>query len=147
MRTLPALATGLLIFFAAAADSWAEAWQANYAAALSEAARQNKLVLLDFTGSDWCSACMKLSKDTFSKPEFKKFAGQKLVLVELDYPLNAPQSGAIKKQNEALAKKYGIEGYPTLILLNPKGKEIARNVGYLPGGPQQFIKWVDGASR
>jgi protein disulfide-isomerase len=64
----------------------AEQWETNYSAALEQAAKQNKMVLLDFTGSDWCGWCIKLQKDTFSKPEFQKFAAESLILVELDFP-------------------------------------------------------------
>ena len=110
--------------------------ETDYSAALERAAKQNKMVLLDFTGSDWCGWCIKLQKETFSKPEFKKFAEESLVLLELDFPRGKPQSDEVKKQNEELAKKFGIEGFPTLVLLDPQGKEAARNVGYLAGGPK-----------
>ena len=123
----------------------AEKWETDYSAALEQAAKQNKMVLLDFTGSDWCGWCIKLHKETFSKPEFKKFAEDSLVLVELDFPRGKLQSDELKKQNEELAKKFGIEGFPTLVLLDPQGKEAARNVGFLAGGPEAFIQWVESA--
>ncbi|HEY5769113.1 MAG TPA: thioredoxin family protein, partial [Terrimicrobium sp.] len=123
----------------------AEQWQTDYSAALEQAGKENKMVLLDFTGSDWCGWCIKLKKDTFSKPEFQKFAEGSLVLVELDFPRKKEQSAELKKQNQELAEKFGIEGFPTLVLLDPQGKEAARNVGYLPGGPEGFVKWVEAA--
>ena len=123
----------------------AEAWKTDYTAALAEAAKENKMVLLDFTGSDWCGWCIKLQKDTFSKPEFKKFAQESLVLVELDFPRGKTQSDELKKQNEELAEKFGVQGFPTLVLLDPQGKEAARNVGYLQGGPEAFVQWVESA--
>ena len=122
-----------------------EGWKTDYAAALEQAAKENKMVLLDFTGSDWCGWCVKLEKDTFSKPEFKKFAEQSLVLVELDFPRGKAQSDELKKQNEDLAEKFGVQGFPTLVLLDPLGKEAARNIGYLQGGPEAFIQWVEAA--
>jgi thioredoxin-related protein len=123
----------------------AEQWETNYSAALEQAAKQNKMVLLDFTGSDWCGWCLKLQKDTFSKPEFQKFAAESLILVELDFPRGKQQSDGLKKQNEELAEKFGVQGFPTLVLLDPQGKEAARNVGYLAGGPEAFIQWVESA--
>lgn len=125
----------------------AERWETNYSAALEQAAKQNKMVLLDFTGSDWCGWCIKLHKETFSKPAFQKFAADNLVLVELDFPRGKPQSDELKKQNEALAEKFGVQGFPTLVLLDPQGKEATRNVGYLEGGPDAFIQWVESATR
>jgi len=125
----------------------AEQWETNYNAALEQAAKENKMVLLDFTGSDWCVWCIKLKNDTFSKPEFQKFAAESLVLVELDFPRSKEQSPELKKQNQELAEKFGIEGFPTLVLLDSQGKEAARNVGYLQGGPEGFVKWVESAGK
>jgi protein disulfide-isomerase len=124
-----------------------EQWETNYEAALDQAAKQDKMVLLDFTGSDWCGWCIKLRKDTFSKPEFQKFAEEKLVLVELDFPRAKEQNPDLKKQNQELAEKFGIEGLPTLVLVDPKGTEVTRNVGYLAGGPEGFAKWVESARK
>lgn len=122
-------------------------WQTDYKAALAQAAKDNKYVLLDFTGSDWCGWCIKLSKDTFSQPEFKEFADKNLVLVEVDFPNNKMQSDLVIKQNQELQQKFGVEGFPTLVLLNPQGKEVARNVGYLQGGPAGFIEWTKRAQK
>ena len=128
-----------------ASSEAAEGWKTDYTAALAEAAKENKMVLLDFTGSDWCGWCIKLQKDTFSKSEFEKFAQESLVLVELDFPRGKTQSDELKKQNEELAEKFGVQGFPTLVLLDPQGKEATRNVGYLQGGPEAFIQWVESA--
>ncbi|PTX98242.1 thioredoxin family protein [Spartobacteria bacterium LR76] len=117
-------------------------WQINYSDALEQAAKERKAVLLNFSGSDWCGWCIKLDKETFSERKFTEFAEDKLVLVGIDFPKSKTQSPQVKAQNEALVKQYGIDGFPTLILLDSEGKEIAPNVGYLPGGPQGFIKWV-----
>lgn len=124
-----------------------DSWQTDYKAALEQAAKENKPVLLDFTGSDWCGWCIKLNKETFSQPEFQKFAEKNLILVELDFPNNKPQADSVKKQNAELQAKYGVEGFPTLVLLNSKGKEIARNPGYLPGGPKGFIEWFEKSAK
>ncbi len=134
-----------IVYAGIVASKAAEAWKTDYSAALAQAAKENKMVLLDFTGSDWCGWCIKLQKDTFSKPEFKKFAEKGLVLVELDFPREKAQSAELKKQNEELAEKFGVQGFPTLVLLDPQGQEAARQVGYLPGGPGAFIQWVESA--
>ena len=139
------LVTSLVSGGIIASSEAAEGWKTDYTAALAEAAKENKMVLLDFTGSDWCGWCIKLQKDTFSKPEFKKFAQESLVLVELDFPRGKTQNDELKKQNEELAEKFGIQGFPTLVLLDPQGKEATRNVGYLQGGPEAFIQWVESA--
>ncbi len=113
-------------------------WSDDYAKSLKTAKAENKLVLLDFTGSDWCGWCMKLDKEVFSTPEFKAYAEANLALVELDFPRGKPQTAEVKKQNQELQQKYAIEGYPTIIVLNSKGKQIGQ-LGYMPGGPAAFI--------
>ena len=120
-----------------------DGWQTDYKAALEQAAKENKPVLLDFTGSDWCGWCIKLDKETFAQPEFQKFAEKNLILVTVDFPNSKPQAADVKKQNAELEKKFGVDGFPTLVLVDSKGKEIARNPGYLAGGPKAFIGWVE----
>ncbi len=144
MKIPPAGLLAALMVFAGSAFAGAE-WGTDYDKALARAASEKKMVLLDFTGSDWCPPCKKLDKETFSQTAFKDFAEKKLVLVELDFPNSKPQSPKVKQQNNELQAKYGIEGYPTLVLLDPSGKEIARRVGFFPGGPEAFIKWVENA--
>ncbi|HZC35643.1 MAG TPA: thioredoxin family protein [Chthoniobacterales bacterium] len=144
IRTL-AFGAALLAFFpVASVFGESLAWQTDYAAAKTAATQQNKYILLDFTGSDWCPYCIKMDKEVFNKPAFSTFAGEKLILVKLDFPRNANQSAAERAQNQELAKKYGIEGFPTYVLLDSTGKEVRRQVGYLEGGPQAFISWAQG---
>lgn len=136
---LPAICLSIL---ALSTSHAAEGWNTDYQAALAQAKKENKKVMLNFTGSTWCPPCMKLAKDTFSKPEFKEFAEANLALVDLDFPVNQMQASA---QNKELAQQYEIRGFPTLILLDSHGKEITRHVGFLPGGPNGFIAWVNDA--
>lgn len=99
---------------------------------------QNKPVLIDFTGSDWCGWCMKLDREVFSAADFKNYAAQKLILLKVDFPREKAQSALEKAQNEKLAAQYRVQGYPTVIILNPDGSK-AGELGYLPGGPKAFI--------
>lgn len=105
-------------------------WDDDYEKSLAKAKETKKMVLLDFTGSDWCGYCIKLDDEVFSKSAFKKFAKQNLVLVELDFPHNTPLPKKTKAQNDALGKKFKVNGYPTIVLLDSDGKEVTRWVGY-----------------
>jgi protein disulfide-isomerase len=105
-------------------------WLEDFAKAKSEAATKKKHIFLDFTGSDWCSWCIKMDKDVFSKAEFKDFAKEQLVLLDVDFPNSSPLPPAVKAQNDKLKQTYGIQGFPTLVLLDPSGKEVKRWVGY-----------------
>jgi len=143
-RTLLSVVGVTLIFFGAAFAKAAElSWQTDFAQAAKEAAQQHKYLLLDFTGSDWCPWCIKMDKEVFNQSQFSNFAGKNLILVKLDFPRKtSSQSAAERSQNEGLAKKYNIEGFPTYVLLDPSGKEVRRQVGYLEGGPTAFINWL-----
>jgi thioredoxin-related protein len=113
-------------------------WTTSLPEAQAKAKAENKLVMMDFTGSDWCGWCIKLNKEVFSQPEFAAYAEKNLVPVEVDFPRSKPQSAEVKKANQALQEKYKIEGYPTIIVLNSQGKQVGE-LGYTEGGPKAFI--------
>lgn len=117
-------------------------WLTDYKQAQEEAKAKQKLVLLDFTGSDWCGWCIKLDREVFTKPEFQDYANKNLVLVEIDFPRGKELSAAQKSQNEGLAQQYEIQGFPTIIVLNGEGKKLGE-LGYTPGGPSAFIAALD----
>ena len=113
-------------------------WVTDLPKAQAQAKTDHKLVMMDFTGSDWCGWCIKLHREVFSKPEFAEYAKNNLVLVEVDFPRGKKQTEELKKANQALQEKYKIEGYPTIIILNGEGKQVGQ-LGYQPGGPKPFI--------
>jgi protein disulfide-isomerase len=114
-------------------------WLTDYEAAKAKAKSDNKLVLLEFTGSDWCGYCKRMQAEIFSKPQFQDYAAKNLILVELDFPRAKPQSDTVRKQNMQLANEYDVEGFPTTIVLSPDGKRVANFFGYLEGGPESLI--------
>jgi thioredoxin-related protein len=138
----------LVVFSAGIAIASAE-WQTDYAKALETAKAENKRVLLDFTGSDWCPPCIQLKKAALSRPEFNAYAAKNLVLVELDFPQGKRQSAELVKQNEKLAKQYGIDekGFPTLVLLDPSGKLIRDLNGYDGETAADVIAWIEGKGK
>ncbi len=97
-----------------------------------------RLIITDFTGSDWCGWCVKLKKEVFDMPEFKEWAKENVILLEIDFPQSKAQSDEIKKQNADLQKKYKIEGYPTILFLTIEGESLGE-MGYLRGGPNVWI--------
>jgi protein disulfide-isomerase len=133
--TLAVMALGSSLF---AKDGWSE----DFKDGLAKAKAEKKRVLVDFTGSDWCGWCVKLDREVFSQPEFKEYAAKNLVLVEVDFPQTKAQSKEQQAKNKALAEKYSIRGYPTVLIFNAAGKEIGK-LGYMPGGPQAFIEALE----
>src|SRR5258705_9879855 len=94
-------------------------WMTDFPKAQAKAKAENKLVLLDFTGSDWCPPCKALHKNVLTSKEFQDFAKEKLVLVELDFPRQKSQSAELKKANRELQAKFSVDGYPTIIVIDP----------------------------
>ena len=117
-------------------------WLTDLPKAQDKAKAESKLVMLDFTGSDWCGWCIKLNKEVFSKPEFIQYAAKNLVAVEVDFPRSKTQSAELKEANQELQKKYKVEGYPTIIVLNSQGAKVGE-LGYEAGGPKPFIKALE----
>lgn len=125
----------------------AEAWRTDYQAALKEASKEKKEVLLDFTGSDWCGWCQRLKKEVFDQEAFKKYASKNLILVEVDFPQGKEQSAALQAQNKELEATYHVSGFPTLVLLDAQGNVLQQQSGYLNGGPAALIAWIESASK
>lgn len=138
-----------LFIAAAIACVWLQAqaadlnWGTDLPKALAQAKAEKKMVLMDFTGSDWCGWCIKFDKETLSTDKFADYAKSHLELMVVDFPNKKPQSSDLKAANKALGKKYGVDGYPTFVVLDANGKEIGRQVGYAPGGPEAFIAKLD----
>lgn len=118
----------------------ADAWTMDFAAAQKTAAETNKDLFLEFTGSDWCPPCQMLNREVFSKEEFLTAAAEHFVLVKLDFPKD--KSGlteAIQKQNDELSEKYGIEGFPTVVLTDAQGRPYA-TTGFREGGAEPYLE-------
>jgi len=113
-------------------------WEENLETALQKAKAENKAVLVNFTGSDWCQWCIKLSDEVFSKSEFEDYAEDNLILVRLDFPRNIEQSAETKLYNNQLAQRYGVQGFPTILLFNSQGQMVLQT-GYQPGGPVSYV--------
>jgi protein disulfide-isomerase len=122
------------------------AWTESYDGALARARADKKLVLADFTGSDWCHYCIQLRREVLNKPQFAQWADGHLVLLEVDFP-RKKQAEEVRAQNERLREAFKVDGYPTVIVLNGDGNEVGRIVGY-DGAKEwsdQLQKVVNGA--
>lgn len=136
------LTSVLLVAFASFCFA-ADVWLTDLNEALKKAKSEKKIVLLNFTGSDWCGWCKKFKAEVFDTEEFSAYAKNNLVLVEVDFPAKKQQSDALKKANQELKNKYNIRGYPTFVILDASGNEIGRQEGYSAGGPKPFIQKLE----
>lgn len=123
------LIVSLLVYLSVTAPGW----QLNFEQAKAEAAQSHRLILLNFSGSDWCGPCIKLKRDVFESADFQQFAADQLILVRADFPrlaknqLDARQTA----HNEALAERYNKQGkFPFTVLLDAGGRVLHEWDGY-----------------
>ena len=122
-------------------SSKAQLWFEDFKAAKAEAVSTGKYMFLNFSGSDWCVWCIKLDEEVLSQKPFLDYAKDHLVLTLLDFPRSIKQSQALKTQNENLAREYGVLGFPTIIILDPKGQLVAKT-GYRQGGAEAYVTYI-----
>ncbi|MBL4561635.1 MAG: thioredoxin family protein [Labilibaculum sp.] len=118
--------------------------QSNLDEALQKAKMENKHVFLNFSGSDWCRSCILLKKTILDTEEFKKFADEKLVILDVDFP-RLKKNKLSKEQtaiNEALAARYNKKGqFPTVLLLDSNAKVLGKTA-YKKISPEAYIKHI-----
>lgn len=128
---LAAMVTGFALCLGSHAT---EGWIEDFQAALDQAEKDKKDILLDFTGSNWCGWCIKLKKEVFDQKAFKEAAPKHFILVELDFP----RGKETKAANKELKAIFEVNGFPTIILTDPAGRAYART-GYQKGGPEKYL--------
>lgn len=136
------IAVMVLMVAAAAFNAMADdLWLTDFEKAKKTAAEKKLPILVNFSGSDWCGWCKKLDKEVFSQDVFKKYAKDNLVLLLVDFPYFKEQAEKEKTQNKELALKFGVEGFPTVVLIDAEGKQLART-GYKPGGAEAYAEHI-----
>ena len=118
-------------------------WLSDLEEAKKIAKAEKKVILLLFTGSDWCGPCISLKKEVLDQKKFTAVTND-FVLVELDYPRKTEQSAQVKAKNSGLYFAFGIEGFPTIMLLDAEGAPFARKVGYQDGDPVKYLAQLKG---
>lgn len=127
-----------------------EVWLTDFSEVARIAQKTNKPILANFTGSDWCGWCKVLKREVFDTPEFNKWAKKNVILLEVDFPRRTQLDPALKKQNNALQKAFGVRGYPTIWAFKPgEGKDPKKDLvplgktGYIRGGAQNWINAIE----
>ncbi|MBO7684323.1 MAG: thioredoxin family protein [Kiritimatiellae bacterium] len=129
------------------ATSTPAGWTDDFDAAKKQAAAEGKLLLVDFSGSDWCGWCKKLDREVFAKPEFMDGVKNDFVLVMIDSPRDKSLlSEKAAKQNPELQRKYKISGYPTVLIMDADG-EVLEKTGYRDGGAEAYAKYLQGVKK
>ena len=115
-------------------------WHTEIESALEKAKAENKDVLIDFCGSDWCPPCMHMHKEVYSKDEFLEKVQEKFVLVRIDFP---QKNKELAEKNKPLREKYKIMGLPTAVLLKSNGDVYHKFIAAKYGKLEAFLKYID----
>jgi len=129
-----------LILFGLAGMIRAAEWADSYRAAKNQAVRQNKKILIFFSGSDWCEDGRILSRDLFRTREFQELATKKYVLYNADFPKYTRLGQEKEDRNKRLAARYGIHRFPAVVVVEPKfGGMLVKHVGMTRATPKQLL--------
>ena len=138
------LAVASAAFGAELSKSVPKGWDEDFEAGKATAEKSGKLILLAFSGSDWCGWCVKMEKEIYSDKNFIAAAKKKFVLLMIDNPQNKSiLSPLAAKQNGELTSKYNVRGFPTTVIVRPSGEEVKRFGGYQRSGVDGFLKALD----
>lgn len=131
--------TMALLVFSSAAMAGGD-WMTNVDDALAKAKKDKKPVMVEFTGSDWCSPCIMMHEKVFSKKEFTEKASAKFILVKIDIPRADKK---LSEKNQKVLKKYKVQGVPTVILFGDDGKEFSRFIASEHPSVSKFLARLD----
>jgi thioredoxin-related protein len=135
----------LLTFFIAIFLTTGVTWSGDFSDAQKQAAQEHKLILINFSGSDWCGPCIRLRKEILESSTFESYASDHLVLVRADFPRQKKDqlSKEQVKLNEALADKYNPDGkFPYTLLVDENGKVLKDWDGFPNETPDQFVSQI-----
>ncbi len=120
-------------------------WLGDFTAATAEAQKSHKLIIVNFSGSDWCGPCIRLRKEILESATFEKYASEKLVLIRADFPRQKKNRLGKEqiKLNESLADKYNPDGkFPYTLLVDERGKVLTDWDGYPDVTPEKFVEQI-----
>lgn len=118
-----------------------EGWLHIVEDAFQESQKTGKPILANFTGSDWCGWCKRLTASVFVHDEFKKWADENVVLLELDFPRRKSLPNELKAQNQSMQRAFEVRGYPTIWLFDLE-KDDAGRYSIIPHGKTGYAKTV-----
>jgi len=137
------LAFSTLVFSQSEYKAHNEGWMVDMSKAYEESKKTGKPIMANFTGSDWCGWCIKLTNDVFSKPEFKKWADKNVILLELDYPRRKTLPDNIRQQNSSMQQTFKVTGYPTVWLFTVELDNASNSFQINPIGKTGYNKSVE----
>ncbi len=128
----------LLLLQPLMAESIIYDWDTRIEGALSEAQKDDKYLFVYFAGSDWCPHCARFDQEILSSPRFQRFLARNFVPVLIDFPRSLPIGKEQLDYNQQQLSQFGVQGFPTVLLLDSRGSVLYR-ANYGGGGVRHFI--------
>lgn len=113
-------------------------WLQSYSEAVALSQSTSKPIVILFTGTGWCPACMKLEREVIKNPEFSQAVGQKFVFLKAEFP-DYSESSVMASPYKPLLDRYGVDAFPTLVVVNANGQKLY-TVNYRDGGPRMYAQ-------
>ena len=105
-------------------------WEKDFPAAIERAQSEGKPVLVNFY-ADWCVWCKRLDSTTLRDAKVAALLSDRVIAVNLN----------VEGDGRELSNEYRVDGLPTVLILDPSGREIGRIPGYMP--PTGFLERVE----
>lgn len=122
-------------------------WQTSFDAAVSLSQKEDKPIVLVFSGSDWCAPCIRLKRNILESEEFKSYASSNYVLYNADFPRKKKNQlpEGLSSVNKTLAEKYNPKGYFPLVVVLDKNQSILGKTGFdVKASPKKYIATLNG---
>ena len=133
----------LALFLLMCQFSFSQNWLTDFSKAKEISKKEQKKIVLVFSGSDWCGPCIKLDAYIWKNTEFKEYANENLVMLKADFPRKKKNKLSAEQQvhNDKLAEKYRAQ-FPLVAVLNFEGKVLGR-IGFKKKyAPQDYIDFI-----
>ncbi|WP_372775193.1 thioredoxin family protein [Mangrovibacterium sp.] len=139
-----------LLFFAGQLSLvYSQNWELDFDNALKTAQDSNKIIVLVFSGSDWCAPCMKLEKEIWESETFKNYAEDHFVMVRADFPRGKANKlpKEQEEKNAKLAEKYNQNGYFPSVVIIDQNEKVLGNTGYKKLSPEEYIEHINNLAK
>ena len=130
----------ILLLFSTLAIN-AQEWQTDLSKCKEIAKEKKQKIILVFSGSDWCTPCIKLEKEIWNSKEFKSYAKDNFVLLKADFPRKKKNKLPKEQQekNNQLAEKYNKNGFFPFVVVLDSDENILGTTGYKKVSPKEYI--------
>lgn len=121
-------------------------WVVSYKDALKKSKNEKKPILIYFKGSDWCAPCKVVDAELFESERFKELSDKSLILLEVDIPRQIDLLPVEKMiENYTLQSKFKVKAFPTILIIDYKGKLLAEKKGYIL--PEYYFLFLEDVIR